>query len=154
FPVVGCSVFATGAAWGILLDPAGAGGRESLGEGLVDYARDLPDLLAGQAGALLLLVGLGWGLWCLTEPVHRARAVFLLVPAIGQFVLLGLLSHGEPRFVFFPVGLLLVAVALAVEQLRMRLPLWTYEAVVWIAELTLVGSLAFHAQRFVTHAQA
>src|SRR5690606_18459236 len=148
------SVFATGTPWGILLDTAGAGGREYLGEGLVDYARDLPDLLAGQAGALLLLVGLGWGLWCLTEPVHRARAVFLLVPAIGQFVLLGLLSHGEPRFVFFPVGLLLVAGALAVDQLRMRLPLWTYQAGVWIAAFTLLGSLAFHGQRFDTNAEA
>lgn len=148
------STIATGTPWGTLLYTAGAGGRDYLGEGLVDYIRALPDLLAGQIGAGVLLVGLVWALWRLTSAAQRPRVVFLLVPSLGQLVLLGLVSHGEPRFVFFPVGLLLVTGSLAIEDLRRRVPSWVYRAAVWVVAAALLGSLAFHGQRFDANAEA
>lgn len=117
----------TGRPWGILTRTGDAAGRAYLGEGLVDYATDFPDLLAGQIGAVAILFALAWLVWRLIGAVRRRGlestdrlALYLAVPAIGQIVLLGLISHGEPRFVFYPVSLLLVMAGLGVEDVRRR----------------------------------
>lgn len=148
------STITTGTPWGILLETAGAGGRQYLGEGIVDYAQDFPDLLAGQLGAVAIAVALGWGLSRLASRDGRRPALFLLVPALGQFLLLGLVSHGEPRLVFFPVGLLLVAAGLGLDDLRRRIPSPLYRTGTWVVVAALLTSLVVHGQRFDAYAEA
>lgn len=104
-----------GAPWGIVLLTGDAGGRQFLGEGLVDYAAMFPVELAGPAGAVVTAIGLVWALWKSgqflfgrRDPDHRA-ALFILVVVVVAVVPLGLVAHGEPRFVFLPVWLLIAA---------------------------------------------
>lgn len=128
-PHVVYAIAETGRPWGILTWTGDVAGRAYLGEGLVDYASALPDQLAGQIGALALVAALVWLGWRLVRAAARGGmeatdrvAVFLAIPALGHIGALGLISHGEPRFVFYPVALLLVMAALAADDLRRRVP--------------------------------
>ncbi|MGH8945786.1 MAG: ArnT family glycosyltransferase [Acidimicrobiia bacterium] len=117
----------TGSPLGVVLDTQDAAGREYLGQGLVDYARLFPKDLAGPVGAVLMLAGLGWIVWHLiarrAEPTAiRRRGLFILVVVGVSVVPLGLVAHGEPRFVFFPVWLLIAVGSALVVGLLRRLP--------------------------------
>ena len=131
-------------------------GREYIGEGLVDYARGFPQDLAGPATAALMAVGLvgglvaavarrrrpeGWSAPNRTGPEsNRARVfAFLLLPALAHVVLIGITSHGEPRFVFFAVALISVAGAVVVRDV-LALVLRRSAALVWSA-LVVAGML-------------
>lgn len=132
------STAVTGTPWGVVLVTRDAGGREYLGQGLVDYARLFPEDLAGPAGAILMLAGLAWILWHLgsrrAETANpRRRAWFVLIVVAVSVVPLGLVSHGEPRFVFFPVWLLIAAGSALVVDLVSRLPARSLPAVVAVA---------------------
>jgi hypothetical protein len=126
----------TGTPWGIFTITGEIAGREYLGEGFVDYARDFPNLLAGPLGAIAILVALGWGGYRLVAfrregafgPMDRA-AFYCLIPALGQFLFLGIVSHGEPRFMFFTVALLFIVAGIAGDDVRRRVSRGTYRVV-------------------------
>ncbi len=101
----------TGAPWGVILETSDAAGRAYLGEGLVDYGRDFFVDLTGPLGAALVLLAAGWIVWVLLSKSvregDRSLALFVAIVALVIVVPLGLVAHGEPRFVFFPVWLLI-----------------------------------------------
>lgn len=122
-PLLVWSTATAGVPWGPFLSAAEAGGRAFVGEGLVDYAEAFPYLLAGPLGAGAIVVALGWLLIRLRTGHSPGGAdprlpVFLVLPALAQIAVLGLLSHGEPRFVFYPVALLVVAASVTVDEMR------------------------------------
>ena len=139
------AVALTGTPLGILTYTGGIAERAYVGQGLVDYARQLQWDLAGLVGPLAMvaaLIGLAvtWRIVSI-----RRQYLFLLIPASLQVIALGLLSHGEPRFVFFPLALIFVAGAIAVVtwvsdgNVRIAVP------VAWALAVLLLGSLALSA---------
>ncbi len=145
---------ATGHPLGVIMFTAGRGGREYVGQGLEDYAREFGDLLAGQIGAVAIVLGVLWIASSLARGSHRRLALFLAVPSVGQLVALGLISHGEPRFVFFPVGLLILAGVLAWDDLKARASLPAEKAIVSGLVVALFASLGVHGARFDRNAEA
>lgn len=113
--------------WGVVLQTGEAGGRQFLGEGLVDYTRLFPIDLAGPVGAAVMAIGIAWVLWKSAAHVLGRRdfesrvGLFTLITVVVAVVPLGLVSHGEPRFVFFPVWLLIAVGASFVVRLVLRL---------------------------------
>ena len=155
------ATLSVGTPWGVLTETGEAGGRAYLGEGIVNYLSDFPDLLAGQAGALGIVIGLVWFGWKMAAAVRAGSlgpdgrlAVFLLVPALGQILLLGLVAHGEPRFVFFPVALLLVAASVAVDDARKRFPQGAFRIAAATAAVALVAMLGVSTDRMDANAEA
>ena len=136
-------------------------GRAYLGEGLVDYVRWFPRALAGPLTAALMTVGLvgavvvwstgttGPGLVGGASQQQRALA-FLLLPALAHVVLIGIASHGEPRFVFFAIGLLCVAGAVIVTDVLATLA-GRSEQLVWAALAAAVLILATHTALLARH---
>lgn len=135
-PHVVYAMRAFGTPWGAISFTTRVASQASFGEGLREYLTWFPFFLAGPVAAVVMAIGLGAGSRAARErradrdaraargwrtghsadgseeriPGRDARAaVFLLAPAIGQIVLLGLAVHAEPRFLFFPVALLLIA---------------------------------------------
>ncbi|MGA7270845.1 MAG: hypothetical protein WB239_07215, partial [Acidimicrobiia bacterium] len=136
-------------------------GREYLGQGLVDYLRAFPDTLAGQIGALAILVAIGWLALRMRVAVRagylgdEARlAIFLMGPALGHILILGTISHGEPRFLFFPVALLVTAAAVAADDLARRLSPLGYRIGLWATVIALVGMLGIGGTRYDRNAEA
>ena len=107
-PHVLMAVTETGSPIGIILVTGEAAGREFLGEGLVDYILLLGWPLIGLLG-LPLVAFFSWWLWVgWSDPVQRKTGLFLGIPAVSQVLVLGLVSHGEARFVFFPLALVTI----------------------------------------------
>jgi hypothetical protein len=98
----------TGSPLGILLFTADVSGRQFYGEGLIDYALMLGWPLAAFIGPLAALFCVWWMISGWKESSQRVRCLFLMIPALGQVVTLGVLSHGEARFIFFPLALILI----------------------------------------------
>ncbi len=95
------------------------------GEALAHYWRILPSDLAGVVGAwFLVLAVVAWPVRIALRGV-RHRSVrghtFLLLPALGQFLLLGLVVLPQVRYVLLPVMLLLVAGSVAAVDLGAQL---------------------------------
>jgi hypothetical protein len=139
------SIDLTGTPWRILLNTSASGGRERVGEGLADYAGQFFWHLGGYVLPIALLVTIvgviGW--W--RSDGMPTRILFLLVPAAVQVGALGLISHGEPRFVFFPVALVVVAGAIVVDHSISHVPSrWTHVLAAGLSVL-VVGSLALSA---------
>jgi hypothetical protein len=116
---------ATGSPLGVIQETQGAAGREFIGEGLVDYADAFREGLAGPLGAVLLTAAFAWILWSVVagrsdDDAHLAW--FVTIVAVVSVVPLGLVAHGETRFVFFPVWLLICLGSHAVVRLATRLP--------------------------------
>ena len=155
------ATLSVGTPWGVLTETGGAGGRAYLGEGIVNYVSDFPDLLAGQVGALAIVIGLVWFGWKMAAAVRAGSlgpdgrlAVFLLVPALGQILLLGLVAHGEPRFVFFPVALLMVSASIAIDDARKRLPKVPFRIASATTAVALVAMLGVSTDRMDANAEA
>jgi hypothetical protein len=86
--------------------------------------------------------------------VSRRKYLFLMVPAVFQVLALGLLSHGESRFVFFPLALIVVAAAMLVDQVIAGSRASIGTAVSWGLIVLLAGSLGLSAaqtRRTVAH---
>lgn len=91
------------------------------GEALAHYWRLLPSELAGVVGAWFLILGvLAWPIRILMRGVHErgVRAqTFLLLPAVGQLLLLGIVALPQVRYVLLPVVLILIAGSVAAVDL-------------------------------------
>jgi hypothetical protein len=99
----------TGSPFGIVTLSAGVPRRDYVGEGLVSYVAGNPFLHYGALAAPILLFGL--------IAVRRAsRPVRLLwTVAVGQVIVLGLLSHATPRYIYLALVLLSI---LGVDEIR------------------------------------
>jgi hypothetical protein len=118
----------TGSPLGLIFWATSQANRAYVGDGLVYYAAILPYRLAGDLGAVVMAAGLlsagaavrrrgrGGG----ADP-GDARRVFLAATAVLVLVVLGLVTDGEPRFVYLSVVLLTV---LGVEALPRRAGRW------------------------------
>ena len=116
------------------------------GEALREYLRMVPSELAGPVGGLLLVLGvLAWPIRVLLHG-FRDRSVrahtLLVVPAVGQFLLLGLVALPQARYVLLPVMLLLIAGALtAVDAGRLLSRAWRTTLAAGLAAAVIVGAL-------------
>jgi hypothetical protein len=135
----------TGKPWGILTFTGGIAERAYVGQGLVDYVSLMVWPLAGFVGPIAAVAAFGGLAFAWRSPLIRERFLFLLVPAVLQVVALGLLSHGEPRFVFFPLALVVVAGVMAIDR-------WVSEGnqrvttpTAWGLAILLIGSLGISA---------
>jgi hypothetical protein len=118
------AVTLTGRPWGILSRTGGGAVRSFIGEGLVDYAGMIGWSLAGFVGPIAIVFGFaGLVVWWRQRDI-RERLLFLLIPAFAQILALGLISHGETRFIFFPLALIVVAGAFSLDR-WMSLDRWT-----------------------------
>jgi hypothetical protein len=139
------SIDLTGRAWGILLNTGTGAIRAYPGEGLRDYAGMFWWGLAGYAGPIALIsamVGAVSG-WRVTAA--RRAYVFLLVPALGQTLVLGLISHGEARFLVFPIALMMVAGAMTLDRWAGSPSTTWGRGLLWGASALVIGSLALSA---------
>lgn len=149
----------TGSPWGVVAATGDAAGRAYVGEGLTDYVSLFPLDLAGPAGAGLMVIGVVWGvvtLWVgAREGTFEARlAGFTLIVAALTVVPLGLVAHGEPRFVFFPVWLLIAIGAMAVVRIVEHLGRWLPTVVLTLAIVLWVPLFLLMATRADRNAEA
>lgn len=93
---------------GILFWTADVAGREFYGEGLVDYFLLMGWHLAALIGPLAAIFFIWWLLKGWEDLAQRVKGLFLMIPVVGQVLALGILSHGEARFIFFPLVLTIV----------------------------------------------
>lgn len=135
----------TGSLWGILLNTSSGAVRAYIGEGLGDYAGQIGWHLGGYVGPIALAAAVVGVITTWRSPETRRRYLFLLVPALVQVLALGLISHGEPRFIFFPLALVVVAGVMAIDTwISERTTAWP-RALAWASCVLLVGSLALSA---------
>ena len=103
------SVMATGSLFGVLSRAGRAANRAYVGDGLLQYILWLPDELGGWAIGLSAMAG---GLITLFFWMNkRYRAGYRTLAWIGTiglvtFLVTGLLTHAEPRYILFPLVLL------------------------------------------------
>ena len=106
---------AAGSPLAAMLSAGDVAGGEYVGEGLVYYALAFPFRLAGDLGGVVMTAGL------IAAAVSALRIrrgelegrgdrvrVFFGLTAVLHVVVLGLTAHGEERYVFFPVLLLII----------------------------------------------
>lgn len=136
------AVSETGSPLGILLFTADVAGREFYGQGLIDYFLLMGWPLAAFAGPVAALFFVWWLIREWRSPAGRVRPLFLMVPAVAQVVILGVLSHGEARFIFFPLALTLIGGVAGALAVTSRWQPTTAAAVRMGLAVLLVGSLA------------
>ena len=138
----------TGSPLGILLASKGVPGQTWIAQGLATYVTSNPISYYGLLSPLVLLPGLA------APVVFRDRATLILWSvAITDIVALGLISHAQPRYIFFGLTLLVI---LGIEVIRRliesRPPIViaaaTAVAVSWI--LVVRGQLRRDAYRLET----
>ncbi len=127
----------TGSPLGVLRAAGGVARAGSRLDGLRLYVSELPTAVAGPLGALLVLAAIAYAglLLARRAPAPGDRGVlFVVVAALLDVLALGLSAHGEARYVFFPVMVLVVVGVHAVGELAGR---WRPTAL-----LTLAGAAA------------
>ena len=134
-----------GTPWSLVAYTSGIAERAFVGEGLVDYAGLMTWQLGGFVAPIASIAAI-WGLFAVRKDRKaRQRYLFLLIPALLQVLALGLLSHGEPRFVFFPLALIIVAGSIAIDWwLTVGRRNWARGAAIALGMLVL-GSIALSA---------
>ena len=100
----------TGSPLGILLASKDVPGRTWFAQGLATYTTSNPVRYYGLLAPPILLAGLA----AITRVRHRPTMLLWLI-AVSDIVVLGLISHAQPRYIFFGVTLLVI---LGVEQIR------------------------------------
>lgn len=135
----------TGSPLGILLVTADVAGREYYGEGLVDYTLLMGWRLAAFLGPLAVVFFVWWAVTAWRQGEERTRSLFLMIPAAGQVLALGILSHGEARFVFFPLTLTLIGGITGAIYVAGRWRSATSRALYFGLVVLLVGSLGLAA---------
>lgn len=107
----------TGSMFGVLKISAGMPRRAYVGEGLVTYLTSNPFDFYGALVAPVMIAGLIGAVRS-----KRIAAKFLGIVAMGQIVALGIQSHGQPRYVFIAVALLVVVGVDTLAQSRFARP--------------------------------
>jgi 4-amino-4-deoxy-L-arabinose transferase-like glycosyltransferase len=103
-PHVVIAIAETGAPWGIIaLAARAAGGGDDLP--LIRYAAWFPWRLIGPLGAAVALVGI---VAAIRRGSRAGFARFIGVAALVPIAVLGTLVHAEPRYLLFPMTLLVV----------------------------------------------
>jgi 4-amino-4-deoxy-L-arabinose transferase-like glycosyltransferase len=100
------SLQTTGSITGILVLSREVASREPLGAGLRAFVLGNPFASYGALMPPVLCAGLA----SLIRPprAHRRTAWFLGAVAIGQIVSIGLVGHGDTRYIFYALGLLVI----------------------------------------------
>jgi hypothetical protein len=99
--------------------------------------------LAGYVGIPVVILAFWWSAKVWTQGNRESRlARILIIPALLQILVLGVLSHGEPRFIFFPVFLITIAGVNGAILLSRRLRPAKKHALVAVGLLLLVGGIA------------
>ena len=114
-PFAYASHVVTGSVLGILVLSRKVASPPVTGEGLQSFLLGNPFISYGALLPPVLLAGLAA---IARPPPARRVAWFLGVLAIGQILTIGLIAHGEPRYVFFGLALL---VCLGVDGFRRAL---------------------------------
>lgn len=133
----------TGSPLGLILWAGSQANRVYVGDGLAYYLAIFPYRLAGDLGAVVMTAGLLLAVRALRDrdgAARTTRRVFLGSTSVLVFVVLGLVTDGEPRFVYLPVILLTV---LGVEAMAERTGHWhrgLLAAVAGLAGLTASGT--------------
>jgi hypothetical protein len=135
----------TGSPFGIILFTADVAGREYWGEGLVDYFLLMGWPLAAFVGPAAVVFFVWWLISGSDSTSERVRCLFLMIPAAGQVLLLGAVSHGEARFIFFPLALTLIGGVIGVSVVMRAWRQRTASAVTLGLAVLLIGSLAMSA---------
>lgn len=139
------AVSETGSPLGILFFTADVAGRDYWGQGLVDYFSLMAGPLAAFIGPLAVLFFVWWLIADWRSVSQRTRCLFLMIPAVAQVLILGVLSHGEARFIFFPLALTLIG---GVTGAMTVVPRWkprTARVVRFGLIVLLIGSFALAA---------
>ena len=132
----------TGVPWGIITGTTEAV-RAYFGEGLVDYLLQSRWAVAGYVGIPLIILASWWCVKVWRQGDRESRlARLLLIPALVQILVLGILSHGEPRFIFFPISLIAIAGVNGAVLLSRRLRPARKHALVAAGLLLLLGGIA------------
>jgi len=135
----------TGSPLGIILFTADVAGREFIGEGLVDYFLLMGWPLAAYIGPIAAVFFLWWLIADWGAMSARIRCLFLMIPAVGQVLILGVLSHGEGRFIFFPLAVTIIGGVTGATVVLRRWRPTTSRAVSLGLVVLLIGSLAMSA---------
>jgi len=104
----------TGSITGIVALSSEVAGRRYIGHGLVIYLVSNPLVYHGALVTPLALAGIASVFR--PPPQHRRRARFLAIVGLGQFLVIGLVSHANARFIFVAIVLLLVLGVDAVDR--------------------------------------
>ncbi len=108
------------------------------GGGLADYWGLIPEDLAGRLGALVMAAGALYAIVLVAMAIRNRQwgratrtAVFLTVPAVLITISLGVFTHGEPRFLFMPLAVMLLvggrAITVVINKLH-TIPRWIIAA--------------------------
>lgn len=136
------AVSETDSPLGVMLFTADVAGREFFGEGLVDYFLLMRWPLAAFVGPMAVVFFVWWLIARWGSVSDRTRCLFLMIPAAAQVLILGVLSHGEARFIFFPLALTLIGGVTGVTVVVGGWRPTTRQAVSLGLVVLLVGSLA------------
>lgn len=116
------------------------------GEALVHYWNILPSELAGVIGGGLLVLGIL--AWPIRVVLRRARdrgvraQIFLLLPAVGQVALLGIVALPQVRYVLIPIVLLLIAGSITAVDIGAHLSgAWRRTLAVGLVTAIAVGGI-------------
>lgn len=166
-PLAAHSYRETGSLIGVLVRAEEAAHRAYLGEGLAYYAQAYPAKLAGVLGAVVMAAGLvatgrSARRVLARTPEHEhehdhererdRERLFLGLAAVAELVLLGVIAHGESRFVIFTVFVLVVLGVDALAEAagpRSRLVL-AVTAVTAVPAAVLTAALLFHQMTTAT----
>jgi hypothetical protein len=147
-PHVTIALAETGTPWGILAAAGrAAGGGESLP--LLSYVRWLPWQLIGPLGAVIAVVGI---IGAVRHARTSAFARFAGVTVLVAIAFLGTLVHAEPRYVLFPMTLLVVLGSVEVAALVERVDWRGRAAVVSVAIACLILAAATTSTEIRTRA--
>jgi hypothetical protein len=107
-PHVAQAMATVGSPLGIIRYSSGVPRRDYFGDGLVGYLFGNPFLAYGVVATPVLLAGLVSVAWPPPPGPGRRAARVLWLVAVTQIVILGLMSHAQPRYIYVALSLLVV----------------------------------------------
>lgn len=138
----------TGDIIGILAAGGRAAGREYLGEGLITYAKWLPNEMGGWVIGSASLVGIiATFVIIARRKLHKRFPGLVWVGSIGlaSLIVTGLLVHAEPRYAFFSLVLLSGAGVAGIYYLVSN---WSINAARFLIVAVVVTSFVFGVQHY------
>jgi 4-amino-4-deoxy-L-arabinose transferase-like glycosyltransferase len=151
-------VYATslGSPWAVALSARNLAAPDYPGQALQVYMGQFPSTVAGPIAGAVAICGICAAIWRLARGRRIDRRMkaylFLLLPALGAGLLLGIVALAQTRYVYVPLMLLVIAGSVALAGAWRRLPALlragsgvTALAVVMLAMLN-VGSSMVAAQ--------